>query len=1286
MSMAMSDNSGPPRFGPRGVPNHTPRGPGGAPRFPHDNHSGPPSRFPHKGSAPHFPGPPQNQPGPSFANKPKPLMSLPSIKPTTSPLKRTSRVEDEEESRSKLAKRSSSFEDELSTYRVTRNIRGEPDQDVSEVRRHAPEPYQEPPRRSEPGSRRRDNDSRRDTDPRRSPEVRRRRRLSPEESPRKACFNFQKGRCFKGSTCRFEHVYKREICRRFQQGLCSSKVCVYDHVTIDEMEVNIVNYGEPELEEGEEPKPRERKVLLPLDEAEKIKSRVRREEDEAYDDYNRDGEYSADREGSYYRDDPYNRPADEYPQRDRDESSRRRSEEYYPRDEARSRRRDPYEDDIESYRPREERDSRSRGSRGRERSVESKLSYAEEKVMDVTTPLAGIPYKDQVSSKEEEVDILLQELQQEIIEYSPGAESWIKKQQATNDGLIAKREKMKESPVLEGYRNKCEFTVGTNPETRQLAVGFKMDPRSGSGQVGPIYHLKHVPSEMKFIVRHLEACLLSSRVPPYTEGGSEGGWSAATARITQKSESMLIVSYVVQNTPLRKVRELKEELQRYFEKGPGAACKLSSLYFCQKNPGLNGTLDHMYGSERITEVLYGLELTVSPRAYLCINTYGAELLYETISQMLGVSDHTTLVDICCGTGSIGLCLSNWVGQVLGLDVSADSIADARRNALANGLKNTEYRAGSAEENLEGLVAQAKCSQVVAVIDPPRSGLPVKAIRVIRAIAKISRIVFVANDPRLSMKNLVDLTRPTSSMFPGDPFMPVLVNPVDLFPHTSHYYTLLLFQRVPSAQLSVAPPKSSKPAPNLSLPPPGLDSGPRGTPAAAAPPLRPPQDTTGPAFSEAGLSAEQKSWLDQMCKLYGPTFDRPKWVQSFVEQNHQAALKAQEPHLHPPPPVPVAYAPRPQVSGLPPPVQGPRPLQGLPPPVRGPRPLTASLPKPHSAGGGYHSHPPPSLEPPPAPRLSQAEPPEPPTIRQDEQDDIPPMPKFPVAPTNANPKEYAEYKRQYKVYSDWYEQYGTRYKGSASNITRELPDPDKVPPGTKKEAWLKYCEETRDYWQKYDQVRGTLVQEAEHKERGHSQEFDRGSRNEQGGSDIQGRGDDQGFHQGIKNNRGFSQGRRNDQGFDQGRRNDQGFDQGGRNDQGFDQGGRNDQGFDQGGRNDQGFDQGGRNNQGFDQGGRNDQGFDQGGRNDRGFDQGRRGNQHFDPSWSNDQGGRNAKGFNQGRRNNQGLGPGWRNDEGFEQGRRNNQGFHQGRKNNQGSGNDFQESGPILFGQSKNRKF
>jgi tRNA (uracil-5-)-methyltransferase len=58
------------------------------------------------------------------------------------------------------------------------------------------------------------------------------------------------------------------------------------------------------------------------------------------------------------------------------------------------------------------------------------------------------------------------------------------------------------------------------------------------------------------------------------------------------------------------------------------------------------------------------------------------------------------------------------------------------------------------------------------IDPPRTGLPGKAIRQLRSISRIDRLVYVASDPRAAMKNLVDLTRPTSATFSGDPFMPV----------------------------------------------------------------------------------------------------------------------------------------------------------------------------------------------------------------------------------------------------------------------------------------------------------------------------------------------------------------------------------------------------------------------------------------------------------------------------------------------------------------------------------
>lgn len=57
-------------------------------------------------------------------------------------------------------------------------------------------------------------------------------------------------------------------------------------------------------------------------------------------------------------------------------------------------------------------------------------------------------------------------------------------------------------------------------------------------------------------------------------------------------------------------------------------------------------------------------------------------------------------------------------------------------------------------------------------DPPRTGLPGKAIRQLRSLSRIERLVYVASDPRAAIKNLVDLTRPTSATFSGDPFMPV----------------------------------------------------------------------------------------------------------------------------------------------------------------------------------------------------------------------------------------------------------------------------------------------------------------------------------------------------------------------------------------------------------------------------------------------------------------------------------------------------------------------------------
>ncbi len=90
--------------------------------------------------------------------------------------------------------------------------------------------------------------------------------------------------------------------------------------------------------------------------------------------------------------------------------------------------------------------------------------------------------------------------------------------------------------------------------------------------------------------------------------------------------------------------------------------------------------------------------------------------------------------------------------------------------------------------------RAKGSKVVAVVDPPRAGLHPKALQAIRS-SKVTTLVYISCDAKAASGNFCTLARPTSNSHPGDPFVPVLAVPVDMFPHTRHFELAILFQRV-----------------------------------------------------------------------------------------------------------------------------------------------------------------------------------------------------------------------------------------------------------------------------------------------------------------------------------------------------------------------------------------------------------------------------------------------------------------------------------------------------------
>lgn len=178
------------------------------------------------------------------------------------------------------------------------------------------------------------------------------------------------------------------------------------------------------------------------------------------------------------------------------------------------------------------------------------------------------------------------------------------------------------------------------------------------------------------------------------------------------------------------------------------------------------------------------------------------IVVERIKEVTTDPKQTTLLDVCCGTGTIGLtCLKEGVvGKLVGVDIAEPAIEDAKVNAEKNGFtdKNTtQFIASAAEKVLpETMYNIPEDSPIVAVVDPARDGLHSVVIRTLRANEKIQRLVYVSCNPTGTLvRDAAMLCSPPTKKYPGRPFKPTISQPVDMFPSTKHCELVMAFDRM-----------------------------------------------------------------------------------------------------------------------------------------------------------------------------------------------------------------------------------------------------------------------------------------------------------------------------------------------------------------------------------------------------------------------------------------------------------------------------------------------------------
>jgi 23S rRNA (uracil1939-C5)-methyltransferase len=190
------------------------------------------------------------------------------------------------------------------------------------------------------------------------------------------------------------------------------------------------------------------------------------------------------------------------------------------------------------------------------------------------------------------------------------------------------------------------------------------------------------------------------------------------------------------------------------------------------------------GDEYLEEELCGLRFRISHGAFFQTNTEMAERLYGFAAEMAGLTGGERIFDLFCGIGTLGLSLASRAGEVWGIEIVPEAIADAEQNARLNGIDNAHFRSGDARKEIRPLLQEAGRPDV-AVVDPPRAGLSKKVVR--RLIeCEAPRIVYVSCNPTTLAPNAAQLAEAG--------YRVRRVKPVDMFPQTPHIECVALLER------------------------------------------------------------------------------------------------------------------------------------------------------------------------------------------------------------------------------------------------------------------------------------------------------------------------------------------------------------------------------------------------------------------------------------------------------------------------------------------------------------
>ena len=186
----------------------------------------------------------------------------------------------------------------------------------------------------------------------------------------------------------------------------------------------------------------------------------------------------------------------------------------------------------------------------------------------------------------------------------------------------------------------------------------------------------------------------------------------------------------------------------------------------------------LYGSGTITDEISGVSFRISSRSFYQVNPVQTEKLYRTALELAEIKESDTVLDACCGIGTISLLAAKQAGKVTGFEVVNTAVKDAVFNAKANQIRNAHFVCADEKTYLK----ECRETYDVIIMDPPRAGMSKEFLNSVNS----SRIVYVSCNP-VTQKRDTEILKKKGYRIRR-------VIPFDMFPFTKHCENIVLLQK------------------------------------------------------------------------------------------------------------------------------------------------------------------------------------------------------------------------------------------------------------------------------------------------------------------------------------------------------------------------------------------------------------------------------------------------------------------------------------------------------------